>query len=1035
MKSQFRLAAKLKQQPALKKSQSSSRGDLMLSSEMNDWLKSTMMDTDDDGMLSDKLASAALQPLDSLSVYCPSAAIMKSQYSSARISSSIENDGRSTGASLATGGTKNWKEANFTESNGILSGTLKSSQSSDATLSVDDPMIRLKVLWLKRKAMLERESGSYDSAVKSLGSAIRLHLGTDDYSKADLRGYMPPSSSDPLELLGKIESEYVIYNPTVHRSATRIQSAYRRYHKKRCVAATNLSRFYRGYTSRRFVWQRNQVRTQCATMIQRVVRAHNRRRQAKAIIIQKWYRMRKQMKAYTIMLMKQNAAKTIQNFFRNNRGRTKSILLRRLQNVLILKLQSLFRGFIVRKRRNFALSMYHKFLHSTVLVIQCAVRRMIARTRKCAYVLGELAREAKRLQHEKIYLAAQMKDEIARTKLYISSPAGKLHQLFILDSIKLRNDMIRKGKENQSLSRIDLVREEAKIAYEIINTSGTDRLTLSEININFIELKIILSLTDSQCLFDTIELYSSSKQKNNSKNIQAKNPTNNMQCKKVSDLVLNSPKNSEGTFHDGFCFETFFKFYIREKIEEEITEKEITAKEIAAKEITDYEITEEEVTENAVAEKEVTEKVLTEMEITELEITVKSEMNEIDKEANILKIKLNDSRDRGYKILEMLKKKLYFLELSGELQYVRANKLITKNNNNIQYLKSLRTFRRYAPPRFECCQCRSPFALFRQYESHFNSSGHCSISHRKGRFYKKCAIVWQKQRQCEIELIRNIAQNNFINNSMYVCWFTQLAVLNRSKKMKKIINKSVSTMLVRDNVTSPNVEHTKLSKNSDPRLLILEYIDCLSEVPSLINLIENLICTTLSWRSSLIDNTIIHNNDTHDNDRKNMKNNTININDNYTSSNIQMVTDIQIFKNWMLENLSTGEDTNYGDENRKSNEGNINVREASKEEISEIDALKITSAVNADLDIKNENMGDQQTGNEKNERKEKGKGQSLSLTRPEKNVQRTRTYDQKKVAVMNVRLLVLLQYTVSEMLSALLQFQQECPRRLVIYDI
>ena len=346
MKSQFRLAAKLRH-AAPEKSRSAGN-DLPLSSEMTDWLKYTMTDTDEIGQLPDKLASISLQPLDSLSVYCPNAAIIKSQFS-ARPATTENMKNTHT---IHFDKTKSWKATHFTEINGITSGigVVSANQSSDIR-SVDDPIQRLNVLWLNRKALLERESGEYSAAYNTLDEAIQLHIGTDDYSKADLVEYMPVNSSDPLQLLTRIESEYVIYDPSVYLSAQRIQKFYRKFHERKCIASTKVSKYYRGYKARRMLWERKNMYMQCATTIQMCVRAHNRRRRALIIKIQKWYRMRKQVKAYTLLLLRRNAARKIQQFFRNNTGRSASIKLLRIQRVLVVKLQRLFRGFMVRKRR------------------------------------------------------------------------------------------------------------------------------------------------------------------------------------------------------------------------------------------------------------------------------------------------------------------------------------------------------------------------------------------------------------------------------------------------------------------------------------------------------------------------------------------------------------------------------------------------------------------------------------------------------------------------------------------------------------
>lgn len=70
-----------------------------------------------------------------------------------------------------------------------------------------------------------------------------------------------------------------------------------------------------------------------------------------------------------------------------------------------------------------------------------------------------------------------------------------------------------------------------------------------------------------------------------------------------------------------------------------------------------------------------------------------------------------------------IRSQLYRLELSGQLLQLRASRVIGKMNADLQDSKARSIFRRNAPPRLQCCQCKTSFSLFTHYTYHFSSSG------------------------------------------------------------------------------------------------------------------------------------------------------------------------------------------------------------------------------------------------------------------------------------------------------------------------
>lgn len=188
---QLRFAKKIKQEQLEQRQQSSSKkgrksfhADLPISSEMKEWLKYTMCETDDEGYLSKKVISSVLQPLDSMSAYCPNAAVMADPFAATRLSSSLSSSSSyqqlNLSKQLDRNDTSSWKDkisnSNYTQTNST--GVISTNQLVDGyNTPADDPRSRLNVKWLQRKALLENEAGDGIAAVKTLEEAISLHLG------------------------------------------------------------------------------------------------------------------------------------------------------------------------------------------------------------------------------------------------------------------------------------------------------------------------------------------------------------------------------------------------------------------------------------------------------------------------------------------------------------------------------------------------------------------------------------------------------------------------------------------------------------------------------------------------------------------------------------------------------------------------------------------------------------------------------------------------------------------------------------------
>ena len=76
------------------------------------------------------------------------------------------------------------------------------------------------------------------------------------------------------------------------------------------------------------------------------------------------------------------------------------------------------------------------------------------------------------------------------------------------------------------------------------------------------------------------------------------------------------------------------------------------------------------------------------------------------------------------------------------------------------------TFRLSRPPKFQCCQCLKPFAMFTDYFVHFDSKGRCGVLGQQALFFPRYWLQqdWKAQRQCEREVSRANDEYSFVKH-------------------------------------------------------------------------------------------------------------------------------------------------------------------------------------------------------------------------------------------------------------------------------
>ena len=533
---------KQKRENARGKSRDDDDSDVVLSEEMSEWLTTTFEETDEDGFLKESLGSHLVRPLDAMAIFTPTASIMTSKTAAPKIppnpknlsitqinklaasqssnvlmtgTKSIDVDRASSLSSVfdeevktqsIIESTDNLGSSSVKESSAqlepphplmqtseyYLEQTLKEHEPKQATFS--EAVDTLEVMWLKRKAMFEEEDGDYDQALKTLETAIEIHLGPEgsqDYSKARLAE--PVVASDPMELIQEFEDTFVPYDIKPHAAAERIQRIFRKHERKRNAAQLLLSKIYRGYHYRQIYKKHLYVRHQCAYLIQRRFRSHLGRVIRLANKLKGWYKTRVRMRDYMWRLYFYRMARRIQKRQRGIVGRRLGFR-QRFKTTGVIMIQRNFRAYLKRRQRFIALAQCHRHLYYAARRIQKRIRIFNAIRRAQDKLVGVSIEEEERMGEETEVYQETIRIETEKLALYLKTEAGKLHLEDSRATLRAKDNAYNRIKHTLTKDEIDA--HEAKIAFEIFDTDGSGQIDVDELSNMLTELCIPMEMEE-----------------------------------------------------------------------------------------------------------------------------------------------------------------------------------------------------------------------------------------------------------------------------------------------------------------------------------------------------------------------------------------------------------------------------------------------------------------------------------------------------------------------------------------------------------
>ena len=516
--------------------------DLPLSKEMNQWLGS-MMSSTDDGYLDEMVSNPLAKPLDAMSLYTPLGAIASSQFAAVRPEESTneredrELRERKSRRLRATSSTFPYNSTNSSAElyphddgdgaeelslptsvdngsfNTAINTTAASVTSASTTWSsqraienrpkpmlVDDALKRLEVMWLNRRAKIEMDAGQSDAAFKTLNDALEIHLGTSDYSKADLGSHV---HKEPEGLLDYIANTYFDYDKTAHIDAGRIQRCFLRWMKRRARWAVLIQKFFRGYLQRKGMWLKKNMQKQTATIIQRAYRRYLAWKCVNATRIKMWYLKLKMMEDFKGKLYYYRNAYRIQRLWRGYGGRMVAAHKRKeLNSTSLVQRQS--RAWRARHQRTLAIKLIHRRYHFAARLIQCLWRRTLAIKRCQLQLLKEMLREEERMERESGVVDEGIKIQLKKVQLYMETAAGKVHFRATQERIRAKDKHFKATKK--TLDEDAVMAHEAMVAFELFDTDGSGQIDEDELANMLVQLAIPMDQEGVTRLANEIDL-------------------------------------------------------------------------------------------------------------------------------------------------------------------------------------------------------------------------------------------------------------------------------------------------------------------------------------------------------------------------------------------------------------------------------------------------------------------------------------------------------------------------------------------------
>mmetsp|Transcript_13010 Transcript_13010/g.21267 ORF Transcript_13010/g.21267 Transcript_13010/m.21267 type:complete len:1697 (+) Transcript_13010:169-5259(+) len=497
MKTQLRFASSITKgkskrvSKALQETQSAA-DEIVIPDEMTSWLSDTFTEEDDKGYLPEAVGSTLTQPLDSFAAFCPTGNLLTSKFSALRIPEKPHYDPSMTMS----------KTDPTTQTHMSFSQSMELERASEPKkVNFDSAVNRLNVMWLQRKAQLEKEDGDLDASYQTTSEALNLHFGGEkEYENANPAG--EAGFTDPNDLMLELGDSYFPYDSTAHNRADYIQRWYHKRYMRKIKAVGLITRVYLGYLVRRGVWRLMAKRNQCARLVQRRFMIHLSRMRYLATKLKYWYRLRVSMRDYQARIHIYRMARRIQRLFRGNQGR-KIGNYRRLRRNSAMAIQRTMHGFVLRRRRALGITQFHKIFFNAAVKIQCLCRSYISVCRAKARILEELMREERRMERENAVVEETISNEIARTQLYLKTGAGKLHYASCKHKIQAMDKEFERLKP--TLTKEEILIHDAQVIFEVYDADGSGTIDLDELKLMLVDLCVPVNAKELKALAEELD--------------------------------------------------------------------------------------------------------------------------------------------------------------------------------------------------------------------------------------------------------------------------------------------------------------------------------------------------------------------------------------------------------------------------------------------------------------------------------------------------------------------------------------------------
>ena len=475
-----------------------------MSTEMVDWLADTLAE-DDEGHLPEAVSSVMAPPMDSMNLYTPMGALSSSRYAAVKPEESLnEKERRRRREQKINNGFDDFSvsEASFvsattapslgekTIDSGMMSTSTTWSQNKPKEarpppLPKEEAMTRLEVTWMQQRAKIEAAEGDPTKALKTLQTALDLHLGgpSTEYKDAHLGDHTLAAHN----LYEEIATTYRDFDQTAHFDASRIQRCFLRYRMRRHKRALLLQRVYRGFRQRKHDFLAKEMQKQTVQIIQRRFRKYLAMLASCATLIKRWYKKLKLMEDFKAQKFWFRNAYRLQRLWRGYEGRQVALQKRdELQSTNLI--QRLSRAWRHRHQRTQALRLWHKRFNDAARTIQLKMRQVLSVRHAQIQLLREFGREAERMGREETLVEEVVRISLKKTQLYMQTQAGHIHKEWCKERINLKDKLFKKKKPE--LTPDEILAQEALVSFELFDRDGSGRIDEDELAEMLVQLAI-----------------------------------------------------------------------------------------------------------------------------------------------------------------------------------------------------------------------------------------------------------------------------------------------------------------------------------------------------------------------------------------------------------------------------------------------------------------------------------------------------------------------------------------------------------------